>query len=82
LTVGIRPEDLVPAYEAPFEVQLNAEMTEQLGGASYIYATSRHGERVAIKHKGVSSIRAGERLAYTFSPDKVRLFNEVGARLR
>lgn len=83
LTVGIRPEHLVPAHdEAAFRVELDAEVTEQLGGSSYIYTKSRHGETVAIKQKGTSQIRAGEILAYTFAPDKVRLFNEAGARLR
>ncbi|MEO1224820.1 MAG: ATP-binding cassette domain-containing protein [Pseudomonadota bacterium] len=82
LTLGIRPEHVTPANDTKFAIELDTEVTEQLGASCLIHARSRHGDPVAIKQKGFSPVRSGERLCFTFAPDKVRLFNEAGARLR
>ncbi|MEM7445485.1 MAG: ATP-binding cassette domain-containing protein [Pseudomonadota bacterium] len=82
LTLGIRPEHMVAAADASLGVEFEAHATEQLGGSSYIHGTSRHGEQIAVKQKGYSAAKAGDKLNFTFAPDKVRLFNEAGDRLR
>ncbi len=82
VSLGIRPEHIATADGADFRIELQAEVTEQLGGASYIYAHSLSGEPLVVQQQGYSPIKAGEQVAFTFDAEKVYLFTHEGARIR
>ncbi len=80
--LGIRPEHIAMANGADFKIELQAEVTEQLGGESYIYAHSPSGERMVVQQQGYSPVKAGEQVGFTFDAEQVFLFSKEGARIR
>ncbi len=80
--LGIRPEHISMANGEPFKIELEADVTEQLGGASYIYAHAQSGEPLVVEQRGYSPVKPGENVAFTFDPDNVFLFTAEGARIR
>ncbi len=80
--LGIRPEHIAVANDADFKIELQADVTEQLGGTAYVYAHSWSGEPLVIEQQGYSPVKSGEAVAFTFSPDKAFLFTEEGVRIR
>ena len=64
------------------QIELQAEVTEQLGGESYIYAHSPSGESLVVQQQGYSPVKAGEKVDFTFDADKAFLFTPDGARIR
>ena len=80
--LGIRPEHIAMANGADFKIELQAEVTEQLGGESYIYAHSISGEPLVVQQQGYSPVKAGEQVAFTFEADQAFLFMQDGARIR
>ena len=82
VSLGIRPEHIAMANGADFKIELQAEVTEQLGGESYIYAHSPSGEPLVVQQQGYSPVKAGENVAFTFDADKAFLFTPDGARIR
>ena len=80
--LGIRPEHIAMANGADFRIELQAEVTEQLGGEAYIYAHSPSGEALVVQQQGYSPVKAGEQVAFTFDADKAFLFSQDGVRIR
>ena len=80
--LGIRPEHIAMANGADFKIELQAEVTEQLGGESYVYAHSPSGEALVVQQQGYSPVKAGEQVAFTFDAEKAFLFTNEGARIR
>ena len=80
--LGIRPEHIAMANGADFKINLRAEVTEQLGGESYIYADSQSGERLVVQQQGYSAVKAGEDVAFTFDAEQAYLFDQEGLRIR
>jgi len=80
--LGIRPEHIALANDANFKIALQAEVTEQLGGESYIYARAHSGERLVVQQQGYSAVKAGENVAFTFNADQAFLFSQEGVRIR
>ena len=80
--LGIRPEHIAMANGADFKINLRAEVTEQLGGESYIYAGSHSGERLVVQQQGYSPVKAGEDVAFTFNAEQTFLFDKDGMRIR
>jgi len=80
--LGIRPEHIAMANGADFKIELQAEVTEQLGGASYIYAHSPSGELLVVQQQGYSPVKAGEQVDFTFDAENAFLFTKEGARIR
>ena len=82
VSLGIRPEHIAMANGAGFKIELQAEVTEQLGGESYIYAHSASGEHLVVQQQGYSPVKAGEMVDFTFDVEKAFLFTNEGARIR
>ncbi|MEM7042092.1 MAG: sn-glycerol-3-phosphate ABC transporter ATP-binding protein UgpC [Pseudomonadota bacterium] len=80
--LGIRPEHIAMANGADFKIELQAEVTEQLGGESYIYAHAASGEPLVVQQQGYSPVKAGEMVDFTFDADNAYLFASDGARIR
>ena len=78
VTIGIRPEHLVPT--APGEAILTGEVqiAEQLGGETYVYVTLSGGQSVTVEIKGQAKVAAGDSLHlavegnhfHAFGPDE------------
>ncbi len=82
ITLGIRPEHIVLAEDADFRLDLTADVTEQLGGSSYIYARHETGEPLVVEQRGISPVRPGERVGFTFAPENAFLFDGEEQRIR
>jgi ABC-type sugar transport system ATPase subunit len=82
VNLGIRPEHIAMANGADFRIELQAEVTEQLGGESYIYAHAASGEQLVVQQQGYSPVKAGEMVDFTFNADNAFLFGREGARIR
>ena len=81
-TLGIRPEHLLDAGAAvagalPIEV----DITEHLGGVSYVYAHAPDGTRLSIERKGVADVRRGSALHVELDPGACHLFDAGGQRI-
>ena len=70
--VGIRPEHI--------EVQqggetLSADLSEALGGVSYLHLGTRTDERIIAEERGDERAREGDRVDITFEPRRVMVFD-------
>ena len=80
--LGIRPEHIAMANGADFKIAMQTEVTEHLGGESYIYAHAASGEPLVVQQQGYSPVKAGDDVAFTFDPEQAFLFTKEGARIR
>ncbi|MCR8725588.1 ABC transporter ATP-binding protein [Frigidibacter sp. ROC022] len=76
ITLGVRPEDLIAA--APDEALLSgeAQITEQLGGETYVYISLSDGSMITVEIKGQAGVKAGERLDLAIADGKFHVFGE------
>ncbi len=82
LILGIRPEHIAIGDSSPISLGVTADVTEQLGGSSLVYANSRGGETVVIEQRGYSGVKHGDGFHFTFDPEQARLFDAEGQRIR
>lgn len=78
---GLRPQniELLEDDNGPLTVSL----TEQLGGVTYTYASSKSGERVVVETRGSNPIAAGTQVSLTFADTDVFFFDaQTEQRLR
>ena len=75
---GIRPQHLRITEGGTHRV----EMTEALGGVSFIHVTAPSGEKLVIEAKGDVIPATGEKVGIAFEGDCALFFDEAGARLR
>ena len=81
VTYGVRPEHFVEvAPDGPF-VTATAQVVEQLGGVSYIYASGSNGVQFTVQQKGHSRVPAGAEVKVGIDPAASLLFGADGARL-
>ena len=72
VTVGMRAEHL---SVDPGGDTHTVEMTESLGGVSYVYLTSDSGERVVIEERGDDRSAEGARVGISIEKDRLYLFD-------
>ena len=70
--IGVRPEHI--------EVQqgkgeLNAELSEALGGVSYLHLDTLSGERIICEERGDDRASEGDKVDITFEPRRVMVFD-------
>jgi multiple sugar transport system ATP-binding protein len=83
LTLGVRPEHLVIGEgngDGP-AIEVTVNLTEPLGGESFVYGTLRSGEPLTIKQPGQIFIEAGATIAVRIAPDLCHLFDRDGQAL-
>ncbi len=82
VTLGVRPEHLHPAPEAPSLI-LQVEMVETLGADTLAYGRIEGtGPGLTVRLPGSLQIAAGEELPLAASPDHLHLFDrETGRRI-
>ncbi len=79
VTVGMRAEHLMvdPAGDTH-----TVEMTESLGGVSFVYLTGETGERIVIEERGDDRSSTGDRVGVTIDKSRIYLFDENEQRIR
>ncbi len=76
--IGLRPQHLRVVEGATHRV----EMTEALGGVSYIHVSGETGEKLVIEAKGDVTPAIGSRVGISFDPEDALFFATDGRRLR
>ncbi|TPL91004.1 sn-glycerol-3-phosphate ABC transporter ATP-binding protein UgpC [Mesorhizobium sp. B2-3-12] len=77
--VGVRPEHFGGAGEGDADLTVAIDVVEHLGGTSFLYARTAHGEDVVIQR---DAARVPQTSEVTVSIRKSYLFDEKGLRLR
>ncbi|WP_322417871.1 ABC transporter ATP-binding protein [Mesorhizobium huakuii] len=77
--VGVRPEHFGSAGEGDTDLVVAIDVVEHLGGTSFLYARTAHGEDVVIQRDAAKVPTTSE---VTVSIRKSYLFDEKGLRLR
>jgi ABC-type sugar transport system ATPase subunit len=80
LLLGLRPEHLL-FEDGPCRLQLTADLVENLGGATLIYAQTAAGEALAIQTPGRRPLKKGEAFTAGFDPTQAYLFAPGGQAL-
>lgn len=70
--VGVRPQDI---EFTSGEGDLHVDVTEELGGVSYIYLKAPTDERIVVEARGESATAYGSKAKINFAADKVVLFD-------
>jgi len=77
ITIGLRPENLVIGSANPL-LELVADVSENLGGATQVHAAAPDGGIVTIVANGRPKIGRGDRLPVGLGSGHVYLFDEAG----
>jgi lactose/L-arabinose transport system ATP-binding protein len=79
VSVGVRPQHLTldPAGSTH-----RVEITEALGGVSYIHLSAASGEKLIVESREDPKVALGARTGISFNPADAMVFAESGARLR
>jgi lactose/L-arabinose transport system ATP-binding protein len=81
VSVGIRPEHFIDAAGAPVKLTARAQVVEQLGGVSYVYAASETGAQVTVQQRGHSAMAIDTMVDLGIDAKACLLFDEGGKRL-
>ena len=79
VSVGLRPQHL--ALDTSGSTH-RVEMTEALGGVSYIHLTAPTGEKLVVESHSDPEVKMGGMTGIRFDPKDAMLFAESGLRLR
>ncbi len=74
VTIGVRPESLVPVAAGQGVLHGEVQLTEQLGGETYVYVTLPGGQGATVEIKGQAAIQPGDRLELAFEGDRFHVF--------
>lgn len=78
--VGFRPEHLHLATDSPV-MTLTADLTENLGGSTQIYARPAEGAPVTLLVPGRPAIGQGDAIRVGIEPGHIYLFDQSGLAL-
>ena len=70
--LGVRPEHVDVQIG---QGDLNADLSEALGGVSYLHLSTHTDERIICEERGDERAREGDRLDITFEPHRAMLFD-------
>jgi lactose/L-arabinose transport system ATP-binding protein len=80
VTLGLRPQHAALDLNGSTH---RVDLTEALGGVSYVYLTAESGERVVVEAREDRPAPEGSRVGLIFKPDQIFAFDpDSGARLR
>ncbi len=82
VSVGIRPEHMVPQDGRTHSLPVTIDMVEYLGGTRYLYGRLADEAPVAVEARERVDIRPGETIDVTFNDRDVMLFDASGTRIR
>jgi multiple sugar transport system ATP-binding protein len=74
ITLGVRPEHLVPAGPGAGILHGEVQLAEQLGGETYVYVTLPDGRSITLEIKGQADIRPGSAMELAIEGNKFHVF--------
>jgi multiple sugar transport system ATP-binding protein len=74
ITVGVRPEHLVPVAAGQGVLRGEVQLAEQLGGETYVYVTLEGGQSATVEIKGQAAVQPGETMELAFEGDRFHVF--------
>ena len=74
ITIGIRPEHIREGQDDGYGIDSEVNVSEQLGGESYLYVTLPGGQEITVHSPGQSPNRRGDRVPLTFPAASCHLF--------
>jgi ABC-type sugar transport system ATPase subunit len=74
VTLGVRPEALAPVADGMGVLRGEVQLTEQMGGESFVYITLPGGQSVTLEIKGQPRIDAGARMEIGLQGGRMHLF--------
>ncbi len=74
VTVGVRPEALVPVAPGTGLLKGEVQLAEQLGGETYVYVSLPGGRSITVEIKGQAEARPGEVMELGFDGNKFHVF--------
>ncbi len=74
ITVGVRPEHLVPVPPGEGVLLGEVQITEQLGGETYVYVKLPGGQSVTVEIKGQAAVRPSEAMELAFADGRLHVF--------
>ena len=81
VSLGLRPEHFIDAAGAPARLSARAQVVEQLGGVSYVYAAGEGGAQITVQQRGHSSMATDSLVEFGVDPKAALLFDAAGLRL-
>jgi len=81
VSVGIRPEHFIDASAAPVKLSGRAQVIEQLGGVSYVYAAGEGGAQLTVQQRGHSNMATDTMVEFGVDPKSALLFDADGRRI-
>ena len=82
VSIGIRPEHFTESAGTGNSLTANAQVVEQLGGVSFVYAIGKDGEtKITIQQKGHSRVADGAPITVGLEPGALLAFDEAGLRV-
>ncbi|MFU8824638.1 ABC transporter ATP-binding protein [Yoonia sp.] len=79
VTIGIRPECLHPAETG---LSATVEMSEELGGVSYLHTRLAGGRPMVVERRGIREMLEGRTIHLTANPADIMVFDPDGRRQR
>jgi ABC-type sugar transport system ATPase subunit len=77
VTIGLRPDNLEIASSAPI-LELTADLAENLGGATQIYASAPDAKDVTMTVNGRPDVKPGDRLSVGLGSGRIYVFDKDG----
>ncbi len=81
LRLGIRPEHLRLTAAGAGTLDVDVEVTEALGGETYLYSRTAEGDRLVIKADGDTALAPGQRVGLALDARRLHLFGADGRSL-
>ena len=81
VSLGIRPEHFVEAEGAPVRLTARAQVIEQLGGVSYVYAAGEGETQITVQQRGHSRMPANSMVEFGIDPAACLVFDAEGKRV-
>jgi len=76
VTIGIRPEHLIPVEAGQGLLSGEVQIAEHLGGETFVYITLQDGDTVVIEIKGQAHIHPGEKLDLGITNSDFHIFGK------
>jgi len=76
ITLGVRPEHLLPATPSKAVLSGDVQIAEQLGGETCVYIATTEGSSVTVKFKGQAATKAGEKLHLGLEAGNFHIFGK------
>jgi len=74
VTLGVRPEHMLPVAAGDAVLSGEAQIAEQLGGETCVYVSTGEGRAVTVTYRGQAAVKPGDRLHLGIEAGRQHLF--------